>query len=231
MSFITDSFGNKGGDIGGGPGGQPDGKLQPWEIDIKAGGKELASGYDSSGRLRQDDWSKSQTLGDMLENINNGRVSDISVISQTNVKLPQDIVLNKDNQATAVKGIVEETALSQYFFSDMNQKALNDLIIYRVHKLTKLMIKPGNISKNELYIVMRSILLQHANFKVSSKDLVTEIQKLNNLVAKYSVEEISSNLLQYKRYKTDLERLPTPMDRPSYGGKNHAQYDTSNLMG
>lgn len=225
MSFITDSKGNKGHDLSG------DGKLQSWEIDIKAGGKELASGYDSSGRLRQDDWSKSQTLGDMLENINNGRVSDISVTSQTNVKLPQDIVLNKDNQATAVKGIVEETALSQYFFSDMNQKALNDLIIYRVHKLTKLMITPTNISKNELYIVMRSILLQHANFKVSSKDLVTEIQKLNNLVAKYSVEEISSNLLQYKRYKTDLERLPTPMDRPSYGGKNHAQYDTSNLMG
>ena len=98
MSFITDSKGNKGHDLSG------DGKLQPWEIDIKAGGKELASGYDSSGRLRQDDWSKSQTLGDMLENINNGRVSDISVISQTNVKLPQDIVLNKDNQATAVKG-------------------------------------------------------------------------------------------------------------------------------
>ena len=113
----------------------------------------------------------------------------------------------------------------------MNQKALNDLIIYRVHKLTKLMIKPSNISKNELYVVMRSILLQHANFKVSAKDLVTEIQKLNNLVAAYSVEEISSNLLQYKRYKTDLERLPTPMDRPAYGGKNHAQYDISNLMG
>ena len=51
MSFITDSKGNKGRDLSG------DGKLQPWEIDIKAGGKVLASGYDYSGRLKNDDWS------------------------------------------------------------------------------------------------------------------------------------------------------------------------------
>ena len=83
MSFITDSKGDKGRDLSG------DGKLQPWEIDVKAGGKVLASGYDSSGRLKKDDWSKSQTLGDMLGKINNGRVSDISVTSQTDVKLAQ----------------------------------------------------------------------------------------------------------------------------------------------
>jgi len=195
---------------------------------LKGGGRQLASGW-KDGKLIKDDWSRSKGLGDILGEINNGRVSDISEVS-TGVKLPQDIVLNSDNQGTSVKGIVEETALSQYFFSKMNTQVIKDIIKYRVHVKTKLSISDGNISSNELYIVMRSVLLQHANFKVSPKGLPIEIQKLNNLVSAYSVNEISSNLLQYKRYTTDLERLPTPMDRPAFGGINRPQYDVSNLM-
>ena len=63
---------------------------------------------------------------------------------------------------------------------------------------------------------MRSILLQHGNFKVSQFDLLNEIQKLNELVLQYAVKEVSSNLLQYEGYLSDLSKNPVPMDRPSF---------------
>ena len=86
----------------------------------------------------------------------------------------------------------------------------------------------GPQSSNELYIIMRSILLQHANFKVSQFGLIDEIKKLNELVLQYSVKEVSSNLLQYQGYLSDLSKNPTPMDRPSFTERQNYTYDTSN---
>ena len=76
---------------------------------------------------------------------------------------------------------------------------------------------------------MRSVLLQHGNFKVSSKDVLSEIQKLNQHVVIYCVNEVSSNVRQYKGYLKDLEKLPTPIDRPSYNdsGSRNRTYDMS----
>ena len=40
------------------------------------------------------------------------------------------------------------------------------------------------------------------------------IKRLNDKVVEYSVENISSNVLQHDGYIKDLSKLPTPMDRP-----------------
>ena len=40
---------------------------------------------------------------------------------------------------------------------------------------------------------MRSIMLQHANFQVSSANLIEEIKALNALVVDYVVGEVGSN--------------------------------------
>ena len=71
-------------------------------------------------------------------------------------------------------------------------------------------------SPTELYIIMRSIMLQHANFKVSQSELINEIQKLNKLVVNYAVKEVSSNVQQYDTYIKDIQTLPNPMDRPGF---------------
>ena len=87
----------------------------------------------------------------------------------------------------------------------------------------------GYQSSQELYIIMRSILLQNANFKITQEKLVDEVRKLNRLVVDYSVKKVVSNVQQYQGYIKDIEKMPTPMDRPGYNdsGSRVRSYDMS----
>jgi len=167
------------------------------------------------------------SMGERIDVVNNGRVGNINVV-QTRLPEGGDIVINKDNQETSIKGIVEKTALSDIFFSDMNMDAIHKSIRYGVNQNTgKIIAKQDN---NTIYIIMRSILLQYANFRVSVTDLADETRSLNQRVIDYCVSNISSNVQQYIGYISDLEKLPTPMDHPVYHNKNNFTYDISNLL-
>ena len=164
-----------------------------------------------------------QILGDL----NNGRVADINIFDNVAKDTRKDVIMSQNNAEIAVKGIVEETALSKYFFSNENTDALQQTIRYRVYQKTNEVVDYQ--SSNELYIIMRSVLLQHGNFKVSSTDILNEILKLNERVEVYAVNEVASNVVQYKGYLRDVERLPVPMDRPRYddNGSRNRTYDLS----
>ena len=190
----------------------------------------LKKDYKVLSGLQKGDFTD-KTLSDVLGEINNGRVGDIDIFDNIQVSTRDDVIMKPDNQETAVKGLVEETALSKYFFSAENTDAIQKTIRYRVHQKTNEVIDYQ--SSNELYIVMRSILLQYGNFKVSPSSLLQEIQNLNKHVILYCVNEVSSNVLQYKGYMKDLERLPIPLDRPSFNesGSRNRTYDISNHIG
>ena len=175
------------------------------------------------------DGDSSTPLSGMIDTVNNGRVSDITVINNKFTDLGDaDIVINKDNSQTAIKGIVENTALSDIYFSDMNFDVIQKTIRYNVYNATEKVV--SDQSKNELYIIMRSILLQYANFRVSSTDLLDEIRDLNKRVVDYCSNNVISNVQQYLGYIKDIEKLPTPMDRPVYHNKQNYTYDISNLL-
>lgn len=167
------------------------------------------------------------SLTERIDSVNNGRVADIEVLD-LNLPKEGDIVINKDNQETSVKGIVEKTAVSDVFFSDMNMDAVHKSIRYGVNQRTGKVI--AKQSDNTIYIIMRSILLQYANFRVGVADLAEEIRSLNSRVVEYCVDNISSNVQQYAGYIKDLEKLPVPLDRPVYHNKNNFTYDISNLL-
>lgn len=173
--------------------------------------------------------SQSQPLDSMVESVNNGRISSINVVNDVIGDKKGDIVIHKDNQDTSVKGLLEKNSLNDIFFSDMNMKVLQDTIRYKVHEITKKVISVQ--SQNELYIIMRSIMLQFANFRTDVDNLADEIKRLNKKVVEYSVDNISSNVLQHDGYIKDLSKLPDPMDRPvvSNSSKNFT-YDISNLL-
>ena len=173
--------------------------------------------------------SQSQPLDSMLERVNNGRLGDVNIVKDLLGGKKGDIVIKKDNNETAIKGILEQNSINDIFFSDMNTKVVQDTIRYKVHENTKKVISEQ--SQNELYIIMRSIMLQFANFRVNVDNIVDEIKRLNEKVVEYSVENISSNVLQHDGYIKDLSKLPTPMDRPvlSNSTKNFT-YDISNLL-
>lgn len=172
---------------------------------------------------------QSGTMDDALMMVNNGRLADVNLVDGNVMQgIGQDIVISKDNQNTGVKGIVEESSLSDYFFSGMNTKVVQDTIRYRVFKETNKVISEQD--SNALYIVMRSILLQFGNFRTGVSDLAEEIRKLNAKVVSYCVEEVGSNTRQHVMYIDELTRLPQPIERPSYMGRDSYTYDISNLL-
>lgn len=172
--------------------------------------------------------SSEETMGERIDAVNNGRVGNIDIISNKFTGKEADIVIKKDNQETSIKGIVETTALSDLFFSDMNQEGIQKSIRYKVYEATDQIISEQ--SKNSLYIIMRSILLQYGNFRVSTAEIIEEIRYLNQQVIDYCAENVSSNVQQYLGYIKDLEKLPVPMDRPVYHNKQNFTYDISNLL-
>ena len=167
-------------------------------------------------------------LDDRIDVVNNGRLGDINIVNEQFISEEADVLIQKDNQQNSVKGILEESSLNNIFFSDVNIDAIQKMIRYNVYKVTDNII--SNQSEHILYIIMRSILLQYANFRVSSDNLLNEIKRLNQKVIDYCSENISSNVLQYIEYINQLEKLPIPLDRPVYHNKLNFTYDISNLI-
>ena len=164
----------------------------------------------------------------MVDRVNNGRMGDVKDVE--NIKVPEDtdIIINKDNSDSSIKGILEENSLNSLFFSEMNVKAIQDTLRYRVYKNTDQVISEQ--SSNDLFIIMRSIMLQYANFRVGVDNIVDEIKRLNSKVLDYAVENVSSNVKQHQGYVEDLSKLPVPMDMPVYHNKRNFTYDISNLL-
>uniref|UniRef100_A0A6C0F8Q3 Minor capsid protein P8 central region domain-containing protein n=1 Tax=viral metagenome TaxID=1070528 RepID=A0A6C0F8Q3_9ZZZZ len=175
------------------------------------------------------DMNTEPTVDDMIV-INNGRVGDASQGSSRGPFNPgADLTMVHDNKESSIRGILDENAVNSVFFSDMNVKVLNDAMRYGVYQKTNQVIGPQ--SQNELYIIMRSIMLQFANFQAAADKVIEEVKMLNQKVLTYCIDIVSSNVLQQKKYLEDIETLPVPIDRPQYvEHPKNLTYDISNLL-
>ena len=172
-----------------------------------------------------DEFGKSDSVDMLTSEINNGRMHDIDKLIDDSIISQETIII--DTQSTdSVKGILEETNLSRLYFSPQNIEALQSMIRYYVSKLTD-----GHIvskqSPDELFIVMRSILLQYGNF--INTNVLQEIKRLNSKVVQICSDKVAQEVLQYNKYIVDLQNLPVPLDNPHYANKNNFTYDISNL--
>tara|TARA_Y100001958_G_C21242117_1_gene570264 strand:+ start:2704 stop:3468 length:765 start_codon:yes stop_codon:yes gene_type:complete len=168
---------------------------------------------------------ESQTMDSVISEINNGRMPDLT-IGGLDIDTKEEYIIRNDNQNTSIKGIVEQSGLNILFFSPENIKALQDMIRYYVYKQTNKVISYQ--SENDIYIIMRSIILQYGNFRTTN--YLDDIRKLNGMVVEYSVNDISSKVMQQISYVNDLTKLPTPLDLPRYENKQNFTYDISNLI-
>jgi hypothetical protein len=172
--------------------------------------------------------NQKDTLNIMIDGVNNGRLGDVKKVESGVSESTVDIIIHKDNSDSSIKGILEENSLNSLFFSEMNIKAIQDTLRYRVYKNTDQVISEQ--SSNDLFIIMRSIMLQYANFRVGIDNIVDEIRRLNAKVLDYAVSNVTSNVKQHQGYVDDLSKLPTPMDMPVYHNKRNYTYDISNLL-
>tara|TARA_B100000902_G_C27245603_1_gene882434 strand:- start:468 stop:1220 length:753 start_codon:yes stop_codon:yes gene_type:complete len=183
-------------------------------------------GSGSNENILQDDdsFNRDWDKGMQIDEINNGRMHDVKTINtNNNLGKGEDLVMIKDNQETSIKGLLEYNALNDNFFSDTNRKVLQDSLRYGVYKNTNYVI--SDQSPRDLFIIMRSIALQFANFGVSSENLIDEIKKLNKKVLEYCIENVSSNVQQHMGYINDIQKLPMPMSHPKFLNKDNYTYD------
>lgn len=112
----------------------------------------------------------------------------------------------------ATEGLRTRTDLGDAFFSDENQRIVQNQLRHRVWVATnkQYVIHPQSLS--ELQIIMHSIYLQYGlNLDYS---IAKQVAELNERVLQYAVPNVVSNLLQYIGYKKDVSTLPVPLPPP-----------------
>lgn len=159
---------------------------------------------------------------------NNGFIKDIYKTTKREYFNTHQPVMYKTNNSQPLVGIVEETPLSNLFFSDMNKEALQKTMRYRIFKLTNKVISYQ--SDINLFIIMRSMYLQFANSFVHESELVENVKKINEKVLDYCVDNIKIQLEQHLGYLDKISNAPVPLEHPQYLNKQNYTYDTSNLF-
>lgn len=123
-----------------------------------------------------------------------------------------------------LSGVLEETLLSKYFFSDDNINNIQKLIRYEFHKEKNDLI--DNQSNIILLTIMRGIFLKYSNSADKTLELIKiQIQRLNSLVVQYSLGKIYSNYDMHKKYLSDISEMPNLMDLPQYHNKASYTFD------
>ena len=101
-------------------------------------------------------------MGDFKQPINeNGFMKDIFQTTKNNYLEVNEPILFNNRRMYSLKGIIQESPMSNLFFSDINVNAIQMTIRYHIFKDKNKTISYQ--SENELFAIMRSIYLQYAN--------------------------------------------------------------------
>jgi hypothetical protein len=168
-------------------------------------------------------------MGDFKQPINsNGYMRDIYQTTRNDYIEKNEPMIFNNRRSYSLKGIIQESPMSNLFFSDLNVKAIQMTIRYRIFTEKNKTI--GYQSENELFVIMRSIYLQHANSILTSDEMLGNLQTLNGMVVTYSVKNISDQLDQYDGYLQKISSAPVPMEHPRAGNTDSFTYDMSNII-
>ena len=123
-----------------------------------------------------------------------------------------------------LSGVLEETLLSKYFFSDDNVMNIQKIIRYEFFKEKNDKIDyQSNIT---LLTIMRGIYLKYSNSVDKTLEKIKiQIQRLNGLVVQYSLGKIFNNYEMHKKYLSDISDMPNLMDLPQYHNKSSYTFD------
>jgi hypothetical protein len=112
-----------------------------------------------------------------------------------------------------LRGNWDHTALSDAFFTRKNVDVIQFEIqkeVYRISGPKKWAIGPQDV--DEIKMIMRAMYLQYG--KNNQFNVEGQIEELNQLVVKWSIPRIMSEIEQYNYYLNDISHLPIPIQQP-----------------
>ena len=158
----------------------------------------------------------------------NGFMKDIYHTTRNEYMEVNEPIIFNNRRNYSLKGIIQETPMSNLFFSDMNFKAIQMTIRYKI--FSEKNKKIGFQSENELFVIMRSIYLQYANSVLTSDKMLDNLRTLNKSVVDYAAGNIGEQLDQYDVYLEKISSAPVPMEHPRAGNTDSFTYDMSNII-
>jgi len=172
--------------------------------------------------LNTDIWRKNGQLAD----IKNTTYSDDYYNKVNYTNSPDTNTLRNCNTQDQLKGILDETLLSNTYFSIDNIQNIQNMIRYYFYQEKNEVISEQ--SNNELLIIMRGIYIKYSNSAANTLDEIKgEVLELNNIVTEFSLKQIYINYDNYNKYLNDMETLPSPIDLPKIPDKNNYTYNLS----
>ena len=147
--------------------------------------------------------------------VSNGRIDLLNQTGGTPLFLQEKVCnVEKTYFSNALKHTLQNSKLSVLFFSPSNVTIIENDIKATVYKLSNNTHIIDTQDYDQLYIIMRSIFLQHS---LNQPNQITkQIEILNSKVVSYCVPRIYSEIESYMKYKKDSSTLVVPLERPSY---------------
>jgi hypothetical protein len=152
----------------------------------------------------------SQDFNGRLNLLNNGGTA---LFLQDKIKVD-----DRTNYTNSLKYVVENTRLSEAYFSYENRSIIQNAIRAEIYKLSNKTYIIDRQDPDQLYIIMKGIFLQ--NSENLDTNIREQISKLNTLVIAYAVPRIYTELLTYLKYKVDASTLAVPLENPAYYHKD-----------
>lgn len=107
-----------------------------------------------------------------------------------------------------LKGKIESTNLSNHFFSQCNINHIQKLIIVNTAYLSNNKYKIGNQSEQIIKNIMNDVYLSYSNNTICDKEVINEVNRLNDIIIDIIMPKIMSNINQYIKY---LEKINNPL--------------------
>jgi hypothetical protein len=161
----------------------------------------------------------------------NGRVN-IAEPPSPNIQFKMAEKISLKNKASsycdALVGTVEDSLLSQVYFSAGNVQILQNGLRAGVYKMSdnKIVMPPQN--EDALKIIMRSTFLQYAEFLPNQ--ITQQVERLNKIVLDYAVPSLYNEAMGYLKYTQDASTLVVPMDRPLNHDRAYKQLELKNYF-
>ena len=137
----------------------------------------------------------------------NGRVN---IVNQFDLfdKIPTSVAATPYTDAT--KGILEESNLSNVFFSAENITEIQKAIIVNVKQLTNYIIPPQNsdIIKNIMWFYYLEFSAHKNNVSIEE-----QVKSLNKKVLEHSIPGIIESINADVKYRHDISHMHVPMER------------------
>ena len=112
----------------------------------------------------------------------------------------------------ALRGNWEKTPVSNAFFTRENVQRIQASIRKGVYDASPRKYEISDQSVDELTMIMRAMYLQYA--KNSPYNIQGQISELNDMVVKWCIPRILSEVEAYYHYLNDISHLPVPLPQP-----------------